>query len=552
MSLERKTATSACNIIQQLIKPEFPSLTLEFILYREGKCQDALEKKRLEITSHPAGALCWEALTQYGNNEDTATPPKFTGISLAKEQNLLSFLFPKKQCAAFFFLCLDDFSTVTDLKIEALSLVWHALNLFIDHQRDPNNTKENPFITPSKNPLKRASHNMLADSFAAFTLEILGEKKAFYQLTQDRCFKAISANIDFRAEFYPFPMALDAVQIISAELGNQSTHMRPITHAFNMTKEILFTVDEQALEQWISFTISAQQMAWLGIPHKNILGAAVYHSENVYIRSTGYIIAETLNLDPSLPMNYNGYDPFTEQDFNAKRHQKSQKTLLKKIIEIINDPNSDKAEKTINLTQKAMENNEHLLSGDPIGWSAYALIRTIETLEGYDQQSSQSLEELIISIFKKNAQEIKWLSIVELNKLIMIERRKGQPITGTSIIKRITHTQIPQADIIAHAFTIHEDAIIRQEDRTLSPTQHVDKIHSLGEQSLDEQIFKKDQEIEKLKAKEEIIETSTIQLADTHKEAPSSIHKGNGNEDSYMHTIDTALSLDDNSNKKKN
>lgn len=535
MSIELQTAKNACDKFEQLIKLEHPALALEFILFSKGQASAALERKRLKINSHPAGNICWPHLKIYGDNEKKS--PAFTGISIATERSISSFFIPKKQAIAFFFLCIDDFENLNHFKSTVLSLIWHALSLYTQHKKSTLNSKDHPFITPNNAPLQRAKDNLLADSFAAFSLELMGEKNAIHRIAKDRCLKAISPLPHYRAEFYPFPMALDAIQIIYSDLGTQEARERPIANAYEMANEVLFTIDEQSIYEWINFALAAHQMAWLGVPHKNILGAAVYHSEGIHMRSTGYIIAETLNIDPVLPLHFNGYDPFSGSEINENRYKKAQQANLTSVLQIINDPQNKLQDKIIALTQKAMESNKRLVAGDPIHWSAYPVIRIIEALEGMSKNINRPLEDIATPIFEKSAQEIAWSSMVELNKLIMMERRNEALITGTYLAQRILETQIPQAELITHAIGIHGNDLILENNE---PPLHLD-IPLSEEPETSTEDSGKGKEIEDLPE-------STLDFAQKYEEAPSILPQTiatTGKSDAYLPEQDSSLTFDD-------
>ena len=87
-----------------------------------------------------------------------------------------------------------------------------------------------------------------------------------------------------------------------------------------MTTEISQTYDSTIIEQWKSFSLPAQQMAWTGHEPKTIIGAALYTCENTYTQSTADMVAEKMEIKPEPITSFQDFNPFTKNEINAHTH----------------------------------------------------------------------------------------------------------------------------------------------------------------------------------------------------------------------------------------
>jgi hypothetical protein len=354
MALETAAIEHTCNTVRRQIQEEFPDLTLSFIVYGPGKLTKAIDHKRQELESHPVGPAIIPLLKK-------ANPDKTPFVmTSAKEKKLLSFLTREKTLACIFLKDNGSHMDADQMRRHAFELAWHALHKIID--------KDNTLTADEQG---FAWHNMLADCFSAIVLEMQGKKGSIRTLARRRGSSALEAQPDYNAEHYPFPVVMDAAQLVYDDMrksGNLSK-AKLFTRALEMTREIGITFDRSMVLQWQAFAKPAQEMAWLGIDKTKILGAAVHTSEDPYARSTAYLMAEILNIEPAPVTDISLYNAFTDQEANERHHRKICEDILQNLL----SKRETGSNGTIFRTE-AIKQNQKLLEGQLIGWCAPALI----------------------------------------------------------------------------------------------------------------------------------------------------------------------------------
>ena len=195
-----------------------------------------------------------------------------------------------------------------------------------------------------------------------------------------------------------------------------------------MTREIGETYEDASLTQWVTFCKAAQEMAWTGHNKTEILGAAVYSNEDAYIRSTAYIVAETLNTDPVPLKHHDFYNPFADDIVNERLHMKRAKATFVEMIERVavqDDPGE--------LLMALRRSNADLLDGSPAGWCAPALMRAYQIYID-PAESEVAVVEQASMAFHNTLEKTPWRIIAKLHKLMIDERRRGIKLTHDEVI----------------------------------------------------------------------------------------------------------------------
>jgi hypothetical protein len=201
-----------------------------------------------------------------------------------------------------------------------------------------------------------------------------------------------------------------------------------------MAREIGDTYEDVSLLQWVSFCQAAQSMVWAGHSKSEILGAAVYSNEDPYIRSTAYIVAETLGADPVPPRHHDFNNPFADDAANERLHFKRARAAFPPILEkvaIEDDPGL--------FVLAAHESTSALLEGAPAGWCAPALRQAYKAYIGNTDEHRPAAE-AAHDAFQAALGSTPWPLIVRLHKLLTDERRRtGQalsPAQAAELIKQ--------------------------------------------------------------------------------------------------------------------
>ncbi len=436
MSLEASIIDHICNVVRREIQEEFPKLTLTFIVHKPGEQLEALMAKAVEIKEHPAGTIFY----RYLKNALQKPPPDktsyFAGLSIEKEKKFLPFL-GKRKALAIFFLNSNSFDDVDMIRQHAYNLAWHALNLLKKYNTQ--NTKSFREVTGVIHPkLDRAGftfNNMVADIFSAVLLELMGEKGFIGAMARRNSQMLLSKQRGYEAEHYPYLLAIDATQIVFDEFTRtQSTNLqKPIALALKIAEEVGQTFDHNSIRQWWIFSRASQEMAWIGIDKSKILGAAVYSSEDPYVRSTAYLVAEALNIEPTFLSDTKSYNPFADQEANERHHIKFCETTIEHVIKRVEEDKS-----SMPFIEEAHRLNLLLIEGKPLGWCAPALMHAAKV---YEHAAATTATQAVSPLrqaeqaFQESFEGLPWLEIQALHRKIIHYHRSGLPITPLILLK---------------------------------------------------------------------------------------------------------------------
>lgn len=424
MTSDTASLDYSLNIVRREFSDEFPDLALVFIACHAGAREEALQKRQEEILEHPAGRALWPKLKSFVRERDFFSD--LAGFARA-DRNRYFNLVKKEIFLAVLFVNADEIRSDGDdaaflNKNLAYALGWQALWLREAWKKNRPGLENHEGIL-SLNP-ERAEwlrQQMMADCFAAMMLETKGEKGAISRLLKRRCELSILPAVRYRPENFPFPVALDATHLVYKDLRDTAPPgTGPLAHAYFMAQEIGQTYDDMNLKQWAFFCRAAQEMAWAGHSKNEILGAAVYASDDPYVRSTGYIVAETLNTDP-IPLKHTDfYNPFADDDANERLHARRCRGAFDDLIGEIDGG----ADVSI-ILKEVKRQNAALLNGDPAGWCALALLAAHGAYRTSPAASEIPPLENARAAFFKTLEQTGWPHIRKLHRLIVAEKRKG-------------------------------------------------------------------------------------------------------------------------------
>lgn len=423
MTLDTIKLDHICQNTRREFRDTYKDLDLIFIPFVSGKAKEGFEKKRLEIKNHPAGASLIDKLKQYCLMQENRT--YFWGLTCQKNKGLLLNI-GKKEYLAIFFIHADTIDDIADAHMEVYHLCWHALRLYEYHKNGAQEhlIEDEKVIKPQGTPIETARTHMLADAFAASLLELQG-KKYFRKLAKKRCLQTLSATRKFIAEHFAYPATADVIASVYRDVMDiLPEKLSDIEKAREVALELGETYNDAILKHWQSFALCAQQMAWMGAAPEEILSFAIYTSEDPYVRSVAYLVADILTMEPTTLKKTDAYNPFTEHEANDRRHQK----ICQELTQIIFQQPATKERLQV-FYQLAEKHNEMLLDGHITGWCGYSILKLCDDIQRPDLVAEDPLEhqEEFQNNFQKNIMKIQWLYLYEAGEQAMKLKRLSSP-----------------------------------------------------------------------------------------------------------------------------
>ncbi len=432
MALDIASIEHTCNTLRRQIQEEFPDLALNFIVYQPGKLEKSIAHKRNELQEHPAfGALAPLLKKADPDREIFVT-------ATAHEKKLLAFMARRKTLACVFLKDDGAFEDTDQLRHHALTLAWHALGSIVENE-DP---------ATVSTPVWR---NMLADAFAALTMEMQGKKGFIRALAKKRSTMALEPKADYMAEDYPYPVVMDAAQLVYDDMRKASNLVKSklFTQALEMTREIGITFNAGTVLQWEAFAKPAQEMAWLGVDKNKILSTAVHSSEDPYARSTAYMVAEILNIEPAVVSDNTLYNAFTDQEANERHHKKICDDLLQDLLA------RREAESNGEIFRKEMlKQNKRLLEGQLIGWCAPALGLAAQIFDKKIPEAAklQEVKRVYSEACRKTNSEV----LRTLGQILIGLRRAGGEVTTRHLAQAVLQDEHVVVQDLADALSLSE------------------------------------------------------------------------------------------------
>ena len=412
--------------IRREFTDEFPDLALYFVLFEEGQHEKALAAKKQDFETHPAGPSLVQMI------EETLQNPPAGNFCVGLAEHTEKSLWGLRKKTSFIGAC---FVQLTDTKLfedinfscrkAGYAIAFEGLNLYLEKTKRKKPRKQTPDDDPQKQKVESLRLKLMGDCFAAMLLESTGIKGAIQTVTKKFCELSIEPSLHFRSEHHPMPIALDGLNVVYKDLKDDiAPKTGLLAHTHFMAQEIGHTYDDLNIRQWIRFCISAQEMAWAGHSSNEILSAAVYGSDNPYIRSTAHICAESLNTTPVPLKSGDIYNPFTDEETNERVHLRSCRMTLRALLEDVNETKNPQV-----FLDKARDQTHKLFNNHPQGWCAPALIEA-ENAYRLFQEKKYSEQDVIENAFHGACAMVKWRDLQRLNRKFVAQRRMGHDITA--------------------------------------------------------------------------------------------------------------------------
>ncbi|PCI56973.1 MAG: hypothetical protein COB36_01510 [Alphaproteobacteria bacterium] len=479
MSVDYKTAKHICNVIRRQIQSGFPDLYINFIVHAEDKRKQAFSKEKEDLSGHPAGDFAINHLQdpQYmGILEKNRSC--FSILAYDKQPGFLGF-FQSNSYLSIFFINHERFQNEDNLRNHAFHLAWHAIALYrnvMDTEiKGSDNTTDlfkdsNNILRTDMTSAQWKHRNLQADIFSASIQTLQGRGNTLDVLSKQRMSDTLHATPGFVAENFPFPVCLDTLDFVfKNKISQYKKSKKSIIAATEIAEEIGKAYDDSSIEQWRSFSIPAQEMAWLGHSPKSILGAAIYTSENTYAQSIADMLAERMDIKPEVISTSQEYNPFTAQEANERIHKKQCNQLIDSILNKIHEEKNHAI-----IMEVIQKQNIFLQNTSLIGWCSSALIQT----KIYIEQSDLSNDIVGIlkharTVFQEEVDSIPWDTLMHFSRALFNHRRNHINQTMDDIINIADEND--EFASIYHVLTTVNNAQNKTEanDGELDPTPNI-------------------------------------------------------------------------------
>lgn len=425
MGIRIDSVENACSLIARQVQDVYGDLTMHFIVHGKGQMNERIALSEHEVIRHAAGDTARAILRKVPKADHSS----FLGMAVSLQKTNFG-LSSKDHVLALFNINIDNYTDLSEAKTHIYHLAWHAIDL-MDIRKRPEyrrKFKSGPMI-PKRSPMNLARANLQADAFAAVMQGLNGDAEALDLLAVLRGRNALVQLSEQRAEDFPYIIALEAAQFAYSELErNKIARSKYIETARHISLEIGYTFDEASVKQWWAFSEPAQDMAWRGYKPEEILGAAVFTSENPYVRATAYLVSEVTGIEPLTSHEIaQAYNAFANQEKNKLLHREIMQATFEEAISIGNEEESARA-----LLDAANTQNENMTEGRILGWCASALQAAAKAFQNAMDNGGSPLE-AAQQEFDGAKAKLDWDTIKKLGDDIVSQRRQGYTVTMGNI-----------------------------------------------------------------------------------------------------------------------
>ena len=467
MTLDYKIARHVCNVVRRQVQEHFPDLYLYFVVHKENTRADAFQIEKEQIAEHPAGNVILNCLSS-SEFSDVLQGNMSHFFSMVRPAHSGFFRFFKRDsCLALSFINYARFSSEDDFRNHVFHLVWHAIVLYREVQKERCKDK---ILWPDFSEKKASFRNLEADIFSASVQKLQGRENALELLLEQRVRDTLHPTVGFCAEAFPFFVCVDALRFLfKNKIENYEKDRNPLIAAVRIVEDVEHEYSSSSVEQWRIFAWPAQEMAWAGSDVDDILGAAIYTSEDTYVQSIADVIAEQMDIKPQVMTHMQGYNPFTNQDVNERLHRKRCDELIGNILNRI----ESKTDVDI-FWDVAWKHNYALLQSFPLGWCASALVSAAEFIF---QSSLGSVQDVLGDAkvkFQEEVDSVAWDTLVHFSQTLLQHKRDGmeQTIDNAVQVAKVSdeflsiYRAFIRVDEQKRAFKMEEDVFVEKPGRS--------------------------------------------------------------------------------------
>jgi hypothetical protein len=424
-TLETKKIRSYCDSIARELNEFSSTYNVIVIITGAQSNSDALLEKQSEILELPHGQNFFNKLKTYLSS---STPHSgVVGIITENKKALLG-LQSKERFTAIVNLDAAGLEEEAQIKEDVYALIANFISITEDikNKNESLFSVHNEITAPKWTEVENATRNILADTFAGAIMQLNGNKTAFRNIAKRRAHDSFTRLQFYDATAYPFPTIMETA-ILAYEDVLASAHIKDNAFkiAINTAQEVRQSLEENAVLQWQSFIRPAREMAAADIPIQQILGAAVYTSDNVYNRTFAHMIAEIINCDPAPIIQFDGYNAFADLESQQRAHRIACLEILDFAMQ-----ESLGRDKPVIYIEIAEKNCQMLFEGKPCGWCAPAIFEVAKTLNA----DPNTTKERISEIFSEHTHMLQWDVIRIVHRNLLGMRAQGKEITFNTLI----------------------------------------------------------------------------------------------------------------------
>ena len=412
----RKDILSAAHTLGIDIAEQTPDFKMYYVLFRRDQSQIEIDKILSHIEDHPAFDAAKELLVKKPISLENAS---FPGIVSGVEKSMFGFK-THFSFLGFVTVNIDSYQNMEECLMDLYHFTAQALDTYQTIEPKTLNTSDAGIILqPKRNLMVLCQENLKSDIFSALMMHNKGIPTPVQQLARMRGKRSLIAQNFYRPEDYPFVIATDVVDFSIENFFKSST--RSLKSILHLAEKIAASFDKFNLKIWMTFVGHAQTMALTGFTEEQILGTAIYTSQDPFIKATGNVVAEITNIRPEPPATIsNTANPFADDATNKANH-------IRMVGEIFEHAlmHAIEAESSLPLERMANNQNEALLKGRVLGWCANAMQSTARTFDMTLKKGSAPGPISRIE-FQRVASQTDWESLNDLNNYVMSQRRQGQ------------------------------------------------------------------------------------------------------------------------------
>lgn len=455
MGLKLDSIAHACRLVAREIRDQYGLLTLHFVPFHEGQIGEALNISTQQIALHPAIDK-----TMYLLNN--AQLPQQSGYfrTITQNQKVMFGLSHREALLSIGFINADRFDNIKDVKAAAYHCAWHGIDAMKTRRHMTRKERYNhDVMAPSRNLIEAGAKNLQADTFSAIMCALDGDKTASSRIAAQRAFDAVTKNAHHKPETYPFPLAMETTQYaVNEYLKKLPPRRKRIPLSLKIAEEMAMTLGTDAVRNWLAFAEAAQDMVWQQSSPEEILGSAIYISQNTHVRATGHLVAALTDIQPVSILETQGrHSAYADHKTNEILHEKEVDRIFEDII-----AQGIQESSSAPFIKEANRQNEALTDGHILGWCAAALQAAARAFENALDKGKAQAEAAARRKFTDKRGETTWEQLKQLGREIVKQYRIGKEMTFDTLMNACENTPQYAPVLSSVSLTIKDPSYLAQ------------------------------------------------------------------------------------------
>lgn len=455
MGLKLDSVAQACQQIAREIRDEYGLLTLHYIPFHEGQIEEALNISAQQLIMHPAIDKTLYLL----KNMDIPTYSSYLG-TLVEKQRILFGLSSREVFLSLSCINVDHFDNIRDVKAQAYHCAWHGINVLKTRRHMTRKDRRlNDIMYLPRNLIEAGQKNLQADTFSAIMCALDDDKTAVSRIAKARSLAALSRIPHHKPETYPFTIAMEATQYaINEHLKKNPPRRKRIPLSLKIAEEMAMTFDTESLRNWLAFAEPAQDMAWQQINQEDILGSAIYISQNTHVRAIGHLVASLTEVKPvSILETREKHSAYADHKANESLHEKTTNSIFEEVMARGIDEHSSEP-----FIKEANKQNEALTNGHILGWCAAALQAAAKAFDKAIDSGRAQAENAARKKFIEERGKTTWEQLKQLGQEIIKQYRMGKEMTFETLMNTCEASQQYAPVLSSVTLTVNNPQYIAQ------------------------------------------------------------------------------------------